>query len=88
NDLYTEPYNWPFRYLPLSALYFIPFYLMGFDFGFIVFNLINLILNILICIFLYKIINLVRGKDHETDEKRVVLYICLYMISLPQIFNY
>ena len=88
NDLYTEPYNWPFRYLPLSALYFVPFYLMGFDFGFIVFNLINLILNILICIFLYKIINLVRGKDHETDEKRVVLYICLYMISLPQIFNY
>ncbi len=34
NDLYTEPYNWPFRYLPLSALYFVPFYLMGFDFGF------------------------------------------------------
>ena len=88
NDLYIEPYNWPFRYLPLSALYFVPFYLMGFDFGFIVFNLINLILNILICIFLYRIINLVRGKDHETDDKRVVLYICLYMISLPQIFNY
>jgi len=88
NDLYTEPYNWPFRYLPLSALYFVPFYLMGFDLGFIVFNLINLILNILICIFLYRIINLVREKDHETDDKRVVLYICLYMISLPQIFNY
>ena len=46
NDLYTEPYLWPFRYFPLSALYFVPFYLMGFDFGFIIFNLINLILNI------------------------------------------
>jgi hypothetical protein len=88
NDLYTKPYKWPFRYLPISSLYFIPFYLMGFDFGFIVFNLINLILNILISIFLYRIINLVRQKDHENDDKRVILYICLYMISLPQIFNY
>ena len=52
NDLYTETYKWPFRYFPLSALYFIPFYLMGFDFGFITFNLINLVLNILICIYL------------------------------------
>ncbi len=88
NDLYTEPYKWPFRYLPISALYFVPFYLMGFDFGFIVFNLINLILNILICIFLFRIINLVRQKDHEKDDKRVILYISLYMISLPQVFNY
>ncbi len=88
NDLYTEPYLWPFRYFPLSALYFVPFYLMGFDFGFIIFNLINLILNIFICIFLYKIINLVKGGDHQSNDKRVVLYICLYMISLPQIFNY
>lgn len=88
NDLYTESYNWPFRYFPLSALYFVPFYLMGFDMGFIIFNLINLILNILISIFLYRIINLVKGSDHEIEDKRVVLYICLYMISLPQIFNY
>ena len=88
NELYTESYNWPFRYFPLSALYFVPFYLMGFDLGFIIFNLINLMLNILICIFLFKIINLVKGSDHETDDNRVVLYICLYMISLPQIFNY
>ncbi len=88
NDLYTEAYRWPFRYFPLSALYFVPFYLMGFDFGFIIFTLINLILNILICVFLYRIINLVKLRDHEKDDKRVVLYICLYMISLPQIFNY
>ncbi len=88
NDLYTKPYKWPFRYLPISSLYFIPFYLMGFDFGFIVFNLINLILNILISIFLYRIINLVRQKDHEKDDRRIILYICLYMISLPQLFNY
>ncbi|MHA2267967.1 MAG: hypothetical protein ACXAB8_09250 [Promethearchaeota archaeon] len=88
NDIYTETYRWPYRYFPLSALYFVPFYLMGFDLGFIIFNLINLILNILICIYLFKIIDLVKGRDHEKDNKRVVLYICLYMISLPQIFNY
>ncbi len=88
NDLYTQPYKWPFRYLPISSLYFVPFYLMGFDLGFIVFNLINLMLNILISIFLFRIINLVRKKDHEQNDNRVILYICLYMISLPQIFNY
>ncbi|MFW9823731.1 MAG: glycosyltransferase family 87 protein [Candidatus Thorarchaeota archaeon] len=88
NDLYIETYNWPFRYFPLSALYFVLFYLMGFDLGFIIFNFINLILNIVICILLYKIINFVKGGDHESDDKRIILYVCLYMISLPQIFNY
>ncbi|MHA2390838.1 MAG: glycosyltransferase family 87 protein [Promethearchaeota archaeon] len=88
NNLYTTTYNWPFRYLPISSLYFVPFYLMGFSFGFIVFNFINLLLNIFICNFLYKIIVLVRNEDHEKNDKRVILYICLYLISLPQIFNY
>ncbi|GAI82611.1 unnamed protein product, partial [marine sediment metagenome] len=31
---------------------------------------------------------LVRGTDHEQNNKRVILYICLYLIGLPQIFNY
>ncbi|MFW9896825.1 MAG: glycosyltransferase family 87 protein [Candidatus Thorarchaeota archaeon] len=88
NDLYIESYNWPFRYFPLSALYFVLFYLMGFDLGFVIFNFINLILNILICVLIYRIINFVKASDHENDDKRVILYICLYMISLPQIFNY
>jgi len=80
--------SWPFRYLPLSALMFVPYYLMGFDLGFIAFTLINLLLNILISIILYKIIILVRGTDHESHDKRVILYICFYLIGLPQIFNY
>ena len=84
--LYTD--TWPFRYFPLSALMFVPYYFMGFDLGFIVFNLINLLLNILISIILYKIIILVRGTDHESHDKRVILYICLFLIGLPQIFNY
>ena len=83
---YTD--TWPFRYLPLSALMFVPYYLLGFDLGFIVFNLINLLLNILISIILYKIIILVRGTDHESHDKRVILYICLFLIGVPQLFNY
>ncbi|GAG70298.1 unnamed protein product [marine sediment metagenome] len=79
---------WPFRYFPLSALLFVPFYLMDFELGFIVFNLINLILNILISIILYKLILLIRREDHEKEENRVILYICLYLIGLPQVFNY
>ncbi|MFX1427427.1 MAG: glycosyltransferase family 87 protein [Promethearchaeota archaeon] len=88
NDLYTTSYNWPFRYLPIAAFLFIPFNLMGFDLGFIVFNLLNLIINILICVVLYKITILIRGKDHEAEEERLVLYICIYLMSLPNFFNY
>ena len=91
NNLYNPAYYvdiWPFRYFPLSALMFVPYYLLGFDLGFIIFNLINFILNILISIFIYRIINLVRGTDHKIHDKRVILYICLYLIGLPQIFNY
>lgn len=83
---YTD--MWPFRYLPLSALMFVPFYLMGFGLGLIIFNLINLILNLFISIILYKLILKVRGPDHEKDDKRILLYICLFLIGVPQIFNY
>lgn len=89
NDLYNrENYLWPFRYLPISAILFVPFYLLGFYMGFIVFNIINLLLNILICVILYKIIILCRGEDHEKDDKRIILYISLFLISLPSLFNY
>jgi hypothetical protein len=81
-------YNWPFRYLPLSVFLFIPFYLMGFGLGFIVFNLINLFLNYFICILIYKIIKLTKFRDHGESEERIIRYICLYLICLPQIFNY
>ncbi|MFX1504247.1 MAG: glycosyltransferase family 87 protein, partial [Promethearchaeota archaeon] len=87
-NLYTADYNWPFRYFPLSALLFVPYYLLGFDLGFITFNIINLFLNFFISLYLYKIIKLVKGVDHEPEEKRVILYICLYLMSLPQVFNY
>ncbi|MBY9009596.1 MAG: DUF2029 domain-containing protein [Candidatus Lokiarchaeota archaeon] len=91
NNLYNPAYYvdvWPFRYFPLSALLFVPYYLMGFNLGFIMFNLINLLLNIFISIILFKIILIIRRKDHEKENRRVILYICLYLISLPQVFNY
>lgn len=79
---------WPFRYFPLSGLLFVPFYLLGFEIGYIIFNIINVILNLFICIVLYKIIILTRGKNHESEENRIILYICLYLMSIPQVFNY
>ncbi len=79
---------WPFRYFPLSGLLFVPFYLLGFEIGYVIFNIINVLLNLLICIVLYKIIILIRGKNHEEEENRVLLYISLYLISIPQVFNY
>lgn len=89
NNLYNQTnYLWPFRYFPLSALMFIPFYLMGFNLGFLMFNIINLILNLLISVILYKIIILIRGENHEKEEKRVLIYISIFLMGLPNLFNY
>jgi len=88
-DLYNqENYIWDFRYFPLSAVFFIPFYILGFDLGFVVFHTMNLIINVLICVLLYNIISLVKGEGHEKDDKRVILYISLYLMSIPQMLNY
>lgn len=88
NNLYSTEYLWPFRYFPISAAFFVPFYLLGFDLGFVLFNFINLILNILCCILLYKIIILIKGKDHEREDNRIILYISLFLMGLPNLFNY
>ncbi len=88
NNLYTLDFVVPFRYFPVSAYFFVPFYLMGFDLGFIMFNCFNLILNVLICLILYKIVILIRSEDHKNDDKRVIKYICIFLIGLPNIYNY
>ncbi|MFX1420619.1 MAG: glycosyltransferase family 87 protein [Promethearchaeota archaeon] len=74
--------------MPISAILFVPFYLLGFDLGFIIFNLINLLLNVIICDILYKIIIHIRKEDHENDDKRIIIYICLFLMGLPNLFNY
>ena len=88
-NLYNQTYYlWDFRYFPLSAFFFIPFSLLSIDSAFIIFNIFNVFLNILICNYLYKIILLVRKEDHEKDDKRVILYICIYLMGLPHVLNY
>ena len=88
-NLYNQAnYLWDFRYFPLSALFFIPFSFLNFESSFVVFNIFNLFLNVLICIILYKIILLVKNVDHEQDDKRVILYISLYLMGLPHVLNY
>jgi len=89
NDLYNKSnYYWPFRYFPLSALFFVPFYFLGFDLGFIAFNFVNFILNFLIIYLIYKIVSL--KLRHNLPEKLnfLVLYITFFLFGLPQIFNY
>lgn len=88
-ELYNpDNYIWSFRYFPLAAFYFIPFYLLGFDLGFIAFNSVSLILNILITVYLYKVIMLIRREDHEDKDDRIIFYICIFLLSIPQLFSY
>jgi len=88
-NLYNQTeYLWDFRYLPLSALFFIPFSILNFQVAFVIFNFCNLILNFLICIILYKIIMLIRNENHEKDDKRIILYISIYLMGLPHVLNY
>jgi hypothetical protein len=89
SDLYNRTnYPYPYRYFPLSVIVFIPFYFMGFDLGFIAFTIFNLFLNFIICIYVYKIIILTRGEDHEKEDRRIIHYLCLYFMGLPQVSNY
>lgn len=88
NNLYDQTnYEWPFRYLPLSALFFVPFYLLGFPLSLIVFNIINLILNFFLSIILLKIINLNQIKK-PTNNNEIILLISIYLMGLPQAFNF
>jgi len=88
-NLYNQTYYlWDFRYFPLSALFFIPFSLLNFQVAFVIFNICNLLLNFLICLILFKIIMLIKNEDHERDDKRVILYISIYLMGLPHVLNY
>ena len=89
SDLYNSAnYNFPFRYFPLCAIFFIPYSLLNYELAFVFFNTMNFVLNIFASIILYKIILLIRSEDHEKDEKRVITYISLFLMGLPQGSNY
>lgn len=87
--LYSQTnYLWDYRYLPLSAIFYLPYSLFPYKVAFIIFNLFNVFLNILICTIMYKIITLVKAEDHEKNDERVIVFICFYIISFPNAFNY
>ncbi|MFO8019755.1 MAG: glycosyltransferase family 87 protein [Promethearchaeia archaeon] len=88
-ELYNlEHYLWQFRYFPLAAVFFIPYYLLGFELGFIVFHITNLFLNYLTVLLMYKIILYVKKQDKEQRRDQLILYISLFLMGLPQMFNY
>jgi hypothetical protein len=78
---------WEFRYFPLSPLMFIPFYILGFDIGFIVFTVFNFILNMLICVILFRIVRILKPKQTEEDKSSLIFYISVYLIGVPQLIN-
>jgi len=89
SDLYNpDNYIFPFRYFPLCAIFFIPYSLLIYEVAFVVFNTFNLFLNIFTSVILYKIILLIRRDDHEKDESRIITYISLFLVGLPQASNY
>ncbi|MEJ2248582.1 MAG: glycosyltransferase family 87 protein [Candidatus Lokiarchaeota archaeon] len=81
-------YIWDFRYLPLSTILFIPFSLLSFPLAYIMFNIVNFILNLVISLMIYKIILFVKHKSHKDDEKRIYIYISLFLMGVPHILNY
>jgi len=91
-DLYNPlnyPPDLPFRYFPLSALFFIPYSFLDLKFAAIIFNLVNFFLNVLISIVIYKTLILFRDNHmSEKDEERAIKYISLFLMGFPQISNY
>jgi hypothetical protein len=88
-DLYNQSnYSYAYRYFPLSPVFYIPFYLMGFELGFILYTIFNSFLCIVISVLLYKIIMKIRGDGHEQGDERVIFYISLFFMGLPLFSNY
>ncbi|MFO7796118.1 MAG: glycosyltransferase family 87 protein [Promethearchaeati archaeon] len=88
DNLYLKENNiFFFRYFPLSAIFYIPFSLLDFNIGFLSFMAFNLIMNIGICYFMYKIIELIKNKEKIRDD-RVARYFALFLGASPQVNNY
>ncbi|MFX1493036.1 MAG: glycosyltransferase family 87 protein [Promethearchaeota archaeon] len=79
---------WEFRYFPLSPIFFIPFYILGFDVGFVLFTVFNFIVNMLICVILFRIINMLKPRQTEEEKNNTVYYISVFLIGVPQLVNY
>lgn len=89
NNLYNPMnYKWAFRYFPLFGLIFVPFYLMGFNIGFAIAQVIGFIINILICIYIFKIISFLNPDRAKEEYDSLIIFISLFLISVPQLYNY
>jgi hypothetical protein len=87
-DLYNEAnYDFPFRYFPISAFVFVPFYLLGYDLGFIVFQVLNLATNYFICVLMVKCIK-VNPNNDEISMNKVAMYVSIFLTFIPNAFNY
>jgi len=88
DNLYLKENNvFFFRYFPLSAIFYIPFSLLDFNIGFFSFMIFNLMMNIGVCYFMYKIIELIKNKE-KIPEENVARYFALFLGASPQINNY
>ena len=104
-NLYNpSEYHFPFRYLPLSAYFFVPFSMLGLKWGYFLFQIFNLILNFTILYLIYKIIKVCKNRDEEelTDleignlkdifynpkNETILFQSAIFLIILPQFMNY
>jgi hypothetical protein len=81
-------YKWAFRYFPLFGLIFVPFFLIGFNLGFILAQVLSCIFNILICIYLVRILDIINPDRKKENEDDLIMFISLFLISVPQLYNY
>ncbi|MEJ2278681.1 MAG: glycosyltransferase 87 family protein [Candidatus Lokiarchaeota archaeon] len=89
NQIYNQiNYRWPYRYFPITALLFAPFYLLGFDIGFSVFLFLNLIIILILISLMYNVILNINFNDHKIEEEDISYYCSLFLIGLPILFNY
>ncbi len=100
----SDLYLFPFRYLPLSAYFFTPFYLLGLELGYFVFQIFNFILNILIVYLIYKIIQLYKNLNRPStpfydleniknvfskpENKSILHQSVIFLVMVPQFMNY
>ncbi|TFF89491.1 MAG: DUF2029 domain-containing protein [Promethearchaeota archaeon] len=76
-----------FRYFPFSAIFYIPFSLLDFNIAFLAFMFFNLILNVGICVLMFKIIRLIKKKE-KIREENLARYFALFLGASPQVNNY
>jgi len=89
NNLYNPMnYKWAFRYFPLFGLIFVPFYLMGFEIGFIIAQILSFIFNLIICVYLVRILKLIKPDIIKEKYDDIIIFICIFLVSVPQFYNY